>query len=126
MKTLTTLTALILSIASLNVSANDVKKANRTKAAIELPAMNWGATEEVSFGKAISLPEMNWGSPEEVASAPSADKADISPNENAGAARSIRLPEINWGTPEEEKEAVSMKIQLPAMNWGSANEVSGL
>ncbi len=125
MKTLTILTALILSITLLNTLAHDgVKKATKADASIALPAMNYGNPEEVNAEevkgterKNIILPVMNWGTPEEL------DVTDLLKNR-----KRIALPEMVWGTPEDLDTAslYALKIagiKFPAMNWGNPEQV---
>ena len=125
MKTLTLLTALILSITSMNALAHDgAKKVTKAEAAVALPAMNYGSPEEVNAEelniterKVIALPAMNWGAPEEL------DVTDLLKSR-----KRITLPEMVWGTPED-LDTASLHllklagIKLPAMNWGSPDQV---
>ena len=125
MKTLTILTALILSITSLNTLAHDgAKKASKTSSSVNFPAMNYGSPEEVNAEEAniterknISLPVMSWGTPE-----------DLDVNDLLKSRKRITLPEMVWGTPEDLDTAslYALKIagiKFPAMNWGSPEQV---
>jgi short-subunit dehydrogenase len=97
MKTLLTLSALVLSTVTFNAFAagttNEVKKENKA-AAISMPSMNWGEADQVDekeieilkYNKTlVQLPSMNWGSADEI--------SIVTP--------SIELPAMNWGSPEE-------------------------
>ncbi len=96
MKTLLTLSVLLLSSLTFNAVAadttNEIKK--ESKAAINMPAMNWGEASQVDekeieilkYNKVlVQLPAMNWGSADEV----------------SGSGASVELPAMNWGSPEE-------------------------
>lgn len=121
MKALVTLTAAVLILCSVSVSAkdgrrNDTKKEKSTEKSIKAPKFVWGepvAVTETEMVKVrrINYPEFQWGAPTEV-------------NLDAPA-RTVRFPEFNWGTADEisESEAGTLKVQFPAFEWGTPEEI---